>query len=557
MVLARSTLQPGIEQEISEEEFERWLDQGIVYDGTPPVEPVDPFDYRVSQRLADADSLTRAAFDTIFDAVTDADTAALIPGPSATATALRAAFVAFAPAPNGVNDTTVLQGLIDAAETAGGGTIRLRAGIYRISALEQPYAVHVLGAGREVTTVQVLADTGLNTYAWTVEGEGSAIEQLTLQGPGTDTALGVAPCDMDGIRWGAKTVLREVRVRFFRSGISLWGDHQTAERTGAEKCLYGWHARELAPSGGDQTFIFCSGGGNKVASFASDGKGMGGIAWSTFIGGDFGASPYGIYGVPAASGKNNLIFRSTFLNTTFEHVGNSAIYDDESGGAGADILTNTFTNVSSSRDDLFYLASMPRLWNVSARFIAYNQFVLSAIGESAADAGTSGWFNATNAMESNVFTFPQNFLEDAIVATPSKRFINQAAAFPNEWMAGTRGGTFAKIFDAATAGHLVEFRDAGGVDDFNGVMATSTARGLMGVAMQTLSANQWQPVQTKGEASVLLAAAVGTRGLLLRQSSGTPTGVDPAGTGEVVGTAVTTGSASSVSSVYLSRGLGV
>lgn len=93
MPLVRSTMQPGIEQDISDAEYERWLDLGIVYDGTPPVEPADAFDVRVAARLADEGSQTRSAFDSIYVGVVDADVAPIVTDPaSQTSTALRAAF---------------------------------------------------------------------------------------------------------------------------------------------------------------------------------------------------------------------------------------------------------------------------------------------------------------------------------------------------------------------------------------------------------------------------------------------------------------------------------
>lgn len=61
MVLARNTMTPHIEQEISQAEYERWIDQGILYDGTPPVAPADGFDVRMAVRLSDPESAASAA----------------------------------------------------------------------------------------------------------------------------------------------------------------------------------------------------------------------------------------------------------------------------------------------------------------------------------------------------------------------------------------------------------------------------------------------------------------------------------------------------------------
>lgn len=61
MVLARNTMTPHIEQEISQAEYERWIEQGILYDGTPPVAPADGFDVRMAVRLSDPESAASAA----------------------------------------------------------------------------------------------------------------------------------------------------------------------------------------------------------------------------------------------------------------------------------------------------------------------------------------------------------------------------------------------------------------------------------------------------------------------------------------------------------------
>lgn len=57
----RTTVNPEVQITVDHAEYERLLDMGLIYDGTPPIAPVDPFDGRVAARVADPDSQTRVA----------------------------------------------------------------------------------------------------------------------------------------------------------------------------------------------------------------------------------------------------------------------------------------------------------------------------------------------------------------------------------------------------------------------------------------------------------------------------------------------------------------
>lgn len=60
-MLIRTTINPGVEYDVSDTEYERLLDLGLIYDGTPPVTPADPFDARIADEINDPTSMTRAA----------------------------------------------------------------------------------------------------------------------------------------------------------------------------------------------------------------------------------------------------------------------------------------------------------------------------------------------------------------------------------------------------------------------------------------------------------------------------------------------------------------
>lgn len=91
----RLTIRPGDEITVSDAEYERLLDMGLIYDGTPPDPVADPFDARVAERLGDTGSATRAAIEALVSgaagAVQDPFVAGLIADDdSATAVALKA-----------------------------------------------------------------------------------------------------------------------------------------------------------------------------------------------------------------------------------------------------------------------------------------------------------------------------------------------------------------------------------------------------------------------------------------------------------------------------------
>jgi hypothetical protein len=130
---------------------------------------------------------------------------------AADAAALVAADAAYVPAKvtdagtygDGVTDATShLQGLLDDAFTAGGGTVFIAPGIYAISStVTVPVGVHLAGAGQDVSKIQA---TGAMT-AITVSSR-STIRDFWVRGDGTAGSIGVTAV-ADAARWQA------VRVR--------------------------------------------------------------------------------------------------------------------------------------------------------------------------------------------------------------------------------------------------------------------------------------------------------------------------------------------------------
>lgn len=132
--------------------------------------------------------------------------------------ALRAAFVAWAPKPNGVDDTTALQAALDTL-AADGGVLMLRAGTYRTSApllLVDYQTIRGAGYGSSLITashagaVIASATPGARTYAW-------AMEDLLITGPGGATA-GSVGIDLESV---SSAALTNVTVSSVETGIRL------------------------------------------------------------------------------------------------------------------------------------------------------------------------------------------------------------------------------------------------------------------------------------------------------------------------------------------------
>lgn len=79
-----------------------------------------------------------------------------------------AGYVGRADAPGGSDDTAMIQALLDAAESAGGGEVLLRAGTYLAAGLTISSGVTLAGAGMDATTIQ--APAGANADVIQTQG---------------------------------------------------------------------------------------------------------------------------------------------------------------------------------------------------------------------------------------------------------------------------------------------------------------------------------------------------------------------------------------------------
>ncbi len=112
------------------------------------------------------------------------------------------------PSPTGSDD---LQRRYDALAKAGGGTLRLPAGIIRTALIMHSRTVHLSGEGRNAT-ILVPIDSQLpvlrQSYS-TARWDAVTISDLTIQGMGSGTALDYGDSEED--RFNGRTILRNVR----------------------------------------------------------------------------------------------------------------------------------------------------------------------------------------------------------------------------------------------------------------------------------------------------------------------------------------------------------
>lgn len=176
--LIRTTMQPTVEIEVDDAEYENLLTQGLIYDGSPPVEPVDPFDAHMAARLEDDGSLTRAVIEGMIADPVDADIAALIDdAESQTAARLRAASDAHAAvatvAGAGIDSTGAadsaagIQDFLNAGVTAGYKRFFLPPGTYTLgTSIVVPSHVEVSGLpGRTVLRLSANSGNGIILYS--------------------------------------------------------------------------------------------------------------------------------------------------------------------------------------------------------------------------------------------------------------------------------------------------------------------------------------------------------------------------------------------------------
>lgn len=178
----------------------------------------------------------------------------------------------------------------------------------------------------------------------------SLIKGLNLRGPGTGEPLvfGEAPCLMDGIRAQGGMILENLSVTGWRSGIVDTSDHITYRNVNSKYNYYGIYFAE-GVTRDDILIDNCDLTSNTMASIGIASGESNFIGGATFIRGHLGYGPYGIYH-EAEAGYPTKMANVQFLGTSWEALGNAAIYSQSKTAVCSNIVLDCNRNFSINND---------------------------------------------------------------------------------------------------------------------------------------------------------------------------------------------------------------
>lgn len=217
------------------------------------------------------------------------------------------------------------------AVTGTGGLVQVGLGEVDLGGpVTLPANVHLAGLDRTVSAIRCPTDLGAGVPAIRCSarhGMGPTIRDLSLVGPGRgkEGIIGQSPAAMDGILLCSKASLQRVVVQFFRSGLVIRENHETLTDVKSVNNYYNVFFAPNPLNRGNQRFFGCD---FSSASFASVGIApTNGIDYGTFLATDLGRAPFGLYKEPTSASGPVMMTSSAFINTTFESIGNAALYD--------------------------------------------------------------------------------------------------------------------------------------------------------------------------------------------------------------------------------------
>lgn len=236
-----------------------------------------------------------------------------------------------------VDDYAAVQAALDAAKAAGGGTVMIPKGVYRMSAKLKRAAgvdVNIIGEGHQSvlywptslgTGVPCLDfDTG---YPASNDYTHRTISQIRFTGPGGHS-FGTAGNQMYGPITGPNDVWSNVYSDGFFCGAAIAHHHETFSDCVFTANFYGAYFTSSTGDTAtyDQSFRSTLLTGNFMASLAVAAGEICGTA--SFVKTHFGFSPYCIYKEAVAGAAETFLDLATFTCCTFEQYGNGVIYDE-------------------------------------------------------------------------------------------------------------------------------------------------------------------------------------------------------------------------------------
>lgn len=486
----------------------------------PPQGDSDWYDWAqgVHTRAEDVAGKTTKA-----EVAADIGTAGTTIGDAARAASVTAAREAFGltyhvAAPTGVaaTDQAEVQTALDTASAAGGGVVQLQSGDYAMNT-ELILKDRVLLRGRGMVATQLVwsADLGAGKFAVRQDGsaaiqhEAPSVESLGIIGPVTSITLGVQSCDMDGWRIGRDVDGSQVRVKGFRAGGVIHGDHNTMTQchfvNNYYNVLYGPNPLTL----GNQVWVNCNFTGPAFAAIAVDGSNA--IDATVFYGGHL-SGPYGFYKFDGAATSTRVLLNNSLLDgLSFEWVGNAAILDESTGAAGGNSLSGvTIRNPGFSWNAGGRIAARPRDFAVHVRNIQ-SSFIRAGVAPfTSGDVATYGFTAAGSIMSLTI---------EQVGTPPTMSGGGNGVLYSN----GVAQARYRKLLAAVVANDLCE-ASTEGVKPYG-----AETRDFAGVALAGGAVNTVVPIAYDGRVTVGAGTTgIATAGVPVKPAPGAGTKVAPA-----------------------------
>lgn len=232
----------------------------------------------------------------------------------------------------------------------GGGKLWFPGGITYMSGDSLPLTnlCHWEGAGKGVSKLQWLADAGAGKWAIVdggFSGTPGSIENMDLQGPGGGGSLGVKPCNMNGIKLGSHSWMKNMTVFSWNEGTSIIGDHNYFSNVRWVGNYWGTNFSELWASKGNFAFVSCDWASNNLACVHCAGGNT--VDMAAFFGCMLGWSPFAFLRENYANGtphSDKFMNNSQLVGCFFEYCGNAA-FADYGTGTEASWLYTTIDNM--------------------------------------------------------------------------------------------------------------------------------------------------------------------------------------------------------------------
>jgi hypothetical protein len=375
----------------------------------------------------------------------------------------------------------------DALVADGGGILYVPPGnTYLKGPITVNGTVEIMGAGIAASNLGFNtlsgSDTGAGTWALQSSSATSRLRMRNIRvvGPASTLTIGSDPCGISGLKLGRKSVLQDVAVDRFHSGVAMWGDHITLHRLDAQNCLYG--CEYIASSNrGDHSYHDCTLTGMLLAGIFIGIENE--MNHSQLNNVHFVSSPFGILrtGVADAGFMNNVNLRGC----AWENVGNGAIADLSTGGQPS--WANCVIDGSSYvQDDSYKYAGLSSAHTINLPGSCYGGYIRQDYYPFTSGSTSTFNFGGTGPMVISDIT------EEAFAPIPNFATAHKA------WDRNGRGMDWHFSRVAAgdiSVGDIVEFTSAGTVQRATG---TSATKYLDGVAVRAGSAGSIVVVQKTG-----------------------------------------------------------